>query len=104
MFDKELKSLLGNLLLCVTSPKIRGPAIGTIEESSLNGILKESTPEQGRWRKLISASATMSTKVGNAMEELRMAEALKEIMDVLKLVSLSEGVFVLLFSQVFSGK
>ncbi|KAJ8092629.1 methionyl-tRNA synthetase [Marasmius tenuissimus] len=85
--DKELQSLLGNLFLRVTSPKIRGPAVSTIEESSLNGLLKEPTPEQGRWRELISASATMSTKVGNAMEELRMAEALEEIVDVLKLAN-----------------
>ncbi|KAL0067063.1 methionyl-tRNA synthetase [Marasmius tenuissimus] len=85
--DKELQSLLGNLFLRVTSPKIRGPAVSTIEESSLNGLLKEPTPEQSRWRELVSASATMSTKVGSAMEELRMAEALEEIVDVLKLAN-----------------
>ncbi|GLB34388.1 putative class-I aminoacyl-tRNA synthetase family protein [Lyophyllum shimeji] len=87
--DREIQSLLGNLLLRVTSPKIAARASG-VQHRSLQSVFAEQKidgPTNERGRALVSLMEAMVSApktVRTQMDDLEVGEALDQVMQLLK--------------------
>ncbi|KAG7447802.1 uncharacterized protein BT62DRAFT_930842 [Guyanagaster necrorhizus] len=78
----ELRNILGNFLLRVTSSKIRGIIDGAREKG---GVLEPA--QDGRYEPLCEALKVLPGEVAKDLESLEVSDALKRIMEVVRLAN-----------------
>ncbi|KAL0569397.1 methionyl-tRNA synthetase [Marasmius crinis-equi] len=88
--DKELQSLLGNFFLRATSAKIRNPVIKAIEQGVdpfPEGIREDLPDSLKMWEPLRMSLVALPYKVMENLDNLRVAEALENIVETLRLAN-----------------
>ncbi len=91
----ELRNILGNFLLRVTSSKIRG----IIEGARDKGVLEPA--KDSRYEPLSDALKVLPSQVAKDLESLEVSDALKRIMEVVRLVGILACSFIITLMFVF---